>query len=69
LFYYDKKSYSAISGIINPQENYVYNINDTMFIRYHNGWYPFDTTNNVIKMPVNAIVDYTCDIVKGVYLE
>lgn len=37
------------------------------FIYYNNSWYPFDKNNGVIYYPIQGIVNYRCDIIKGEY--
>lgn len=37
------------------------------YIYYHNNWYPF-TLNNDVICPVNGIVDYSYELMKGEYL-
>ena len=36
------------------------------WIYYRGGWYPITDTNDVI-LPVEAIIDYNCEILRGRY--
>ena len=36
------------------------------FIYYHGNWYPFTAENDVL-CPIDGLIDYYCEIVKGVY--
>lgn len=49
-----------------PQQGEVYTINSERKIWYNNNWYVLDE-NNDISCPISAMVDYTCEIMKGVY--
>jgi hypothetical protein len=40
--------------------------NTNRYIFYHGSWYPFSKTNDII-LPVEAIVDYDCEILRGKY--
>lgn len=56
----------------NIDENYsliikqVYNEAKDRYIYYHNKWYPFTATHDVL-CPVDGIVNYSCEVMKGVY--
>ena len=45
---------------------YSYAILSKEYIFYHGSWYPFSKTNDII-LPVEAIVDYDCEILRGKY--
>ena len=47
--------------------NGVYLINNEYYIYYHSQWYPFDQNNHDVLCPVEGIIDYYCQTVKGVY--
>ena len=45
-------------------------LNSNKYIYYHNAWYPFfvgEHGTGEMLHPINAIVNYTCQVVKGVY--
>ena len=46
--------------------NYIYTLNGARCIWYNQAFYLIDT-NNDIQCPVEGLVDYTCDIMKGYY--
>ena len=37
------------------------------FIYYNNHWYPFNKDNGVVYYPIQGIINYRCDIIKGEY--
>lgn len=67
LFVYNEQNAESIQDIVNPIENNVYTINNgEKYIWYNNQWFIF-TSDNTIECPVSAIVNYTCEIMKGIY--
>lgn len=42
-------------------------LNSNEYIYYHGMWYPFSVTDGDVLCPVNAIVNYSCQVVKGEY--
>ena len=52
--------------IQNLIDNGVYTIDGEDYIYYHKQWYPF-TKNHDVLCPVEGIVDYFCEIVRGDY--
>jgi hypothetical protein len=46
--------------------NYIYILNGIRCLWYNKTFYPIDG-NNDIQCPVEGLVDYTCDIMKGYY--
>ena len=46
--------------------NYIYILNGIRCLWYNQNFYPIDE-NNDIQCPVEGLVDYTCDIMKGYY--
>lgn len=59
-------TYSDVSEIIDPVPNGVYNVGQGKKVYYHETWYDFSNDHDVI-CPVNGIVDYYGEVVKGVY--
>jgi hypothetical protein len=59
-------TYSDVSEIIDPVPNGVYNVGQGKKVYYHEAWYDFSNDHDVI-CPVNGIVDYYGEVVKGVY--
>lgn len=57
---------NSAEEIENPQQGEVYKINSIRKIWYNGAWYILDD-NNDISCPVQAMVDYTCEIMKGMY--
>ena len=58
---------NGVYEILNPtQQNKYINTSMHQYIYYHNKWYNF-TPDNDILCPVDGIVNYCCEIVKGVY--
>ena len=47
--------------------NGVYKINNKYYIYYHKQWYPFDNENHDVLCPVDGLIDYYCQTVKGTY--
>ena len=54
------------SEIENPKQGEVYLINSQRYIYYNEQWYLLND-NNDIEYPVQAMVDYSCEVMKGVY--
>ena len=61
-----KITVNEISEIENPVLNGVYTIGGERYIYFKNNWYVFDEKNDVI-CPVEGIVNYFCEVVKGEY--
>ena len=57
---------NSAEEIEKPQQGEVYTINSIRKIWYNGAWYVLDD-NNDISCPVQAMVDYTCEIMKGMY--
>lgn len=57
---------NTFDDIENPQQGEVYIINSERYIYYNGQWFILDN-NNDIKCPVQAMIDYTCEIMKGMY--
>ena len=47
--------------------NGVYKINNKYYIYYHQKWYPFDKENCDVLCPIDGLIDYYCQTVKGTY--
>ena len=47
--------------------NGVYKINNKYYIYYHKQWYPFDNENHDVLCPIDGLIDYYCQTVKGTY--
>ena len=62
------EQYNSLEDIVNPILNGVYEISSSnnRYIYYNNQWYNF-TENNDVVCPVDGIVNYTYELVKGVY--
>ena len=59
--------HNGVYEILNPtQQNEYIDISMHRYIYYHNNWYNFTSDNDVI-CPVDGIINYYCEIVKGVY--
>ena len=54
------------SEIVNPIFSGVYIVNSKRYIYYNNQWYRIDD-NNEIECPVQVLIDYTVEIMKGAY--
>lgn len=59
-------TYTSLDIII-PKVNYVYTLNTgDKYIWYKDAWWAF-SEDNEISCPIEAIIDYYCEIVKGTY--
>ncbi len=71
--------FNTNTGKLTVEEDYVYKkidqdyelflqqlFEDSRYIYYHNEWYVFTKDHDVL-CPINGIVDYYCEIIKGVY--
>lgn len=67
----DDKTYTSTSEIENPITNGVYRVGEgnikMPYIYYHNKWYSFNETLQTVYCPVDGIIDYYCELMKGVY--
>ena len=67
---YDK-TYTSTDEIENPITNGVYRVGEgnikMPYIYYHNKWYFFNEALQTVVCPVNGIIDYYCELMKGVY--
>lgn len=60
-------SYQTLNTIEQPIQNGVYLLeNGTYYIYYHQQWYPFDNNNKDVLCPIDGIIDYYCQTVKGI---
>lgn len=59
-------SFNSIDEIKKPIKNGVYHINDKRYIYYMREWFEF-SDNNIVQCPVNAIIDYIFESMKGEY--
>lgn len=57
---------NTFEDIKNPQQGEAYIINSDRYIYYNGQWYLLND-NNDIECPVQAMIDYTCEIMKGMY--
>ena len=57
---------SSIEDIKKPKQGEVYTINSKRQIYYNGEWYILNDNNDII-CPVHAMIDYTCEIMKGMY--
>jgi hypothetical protein len=57
---------NSIDEIENPLQGEVYTIGLDRKIWYNGEWYTLDA-NNDIEYPVQVMIDYTCEIMKGMY--
>lgn len=57
---------NAFEDIENPQQGEVYIVDSERYIYYNGQWYLLDD-NNDIECSVQAMIDYTCEIMKGMY--
>ena len=53
----------------NPIENGIYLFNNEYYIYYKDQWYIFDIHNEIVKCPVEAFVNYYCEVMEGEYYE
>ena len=67
----DDKTYTSTDEIENPITNGVYRVGEgnikMPYIYYHNKWYSFNETLQTVYCPVDGIIDYYCELMKGVY--
>ena len=61
------ESYNNFQEVENIIPNGVYSINNKNYIYYHSQWYPFDINNKDVLCPIDGIIDYYCQTVKGMY--
>lgn len=59
-------SYNSLQDITSPLQNGVYQVASDKYIYYKNHWYTFTQEYDVL-CPVDCIVDYYCEVIKGVY--
>ena len=52
--------------IENPKQGEVYTIGSDRKIWYNEKWYILDENNDIVY-PIQAMIDYTCEIMKGMY--
>ena len=76
----DQSVFEFREDLLTVDENFIYTGTDlqygllisklagqsSSYIYYHNKWYPF-TENHDVMCPVEGIVDYHCEVMKGVY--
>ena len=66
--YYDTKSTAAsVEEILNPVDRGVYTIDSQRMIYYRSQWLNFPA-DNILNIPIEALIDYHCEILKGEYL-
>ena len=66
--YYDTQTTAAnIEEVLSPINRGVYTIDSQRMIYYHGQWLIFPT-DNILNIPVEALIDYRCEILKGEYL-
>lgn len=66
LFVEEKDSYNSLDDIEEPKINHVYTVDNIRYIWYNNQWKVINESNDV-ETSIDGIVDYCCDVVKGVY--
>jgi hypothetical protein len=59
-------SYQDTDDITDPIKNGVYTVENERLIYYHDNWFNF-SEDNIVQCPVYALIDYTCDLMKGEY--
>ena len=57
---------NSLNEIDNPVKNGVYNIQDKRYIYYRENWFEI-SNDNIIQCPVEALIDYIYEIMKGEY--
>lgn len=62
----DSNSFNSIDEIKNPVKNGVYLINKKKYIFYTDQWYEF-SDDNIVQCPVNALIDYIYEMMRGEY--
>jgi hypothetical protein len=60
------ESINSFDEIKDPIKNGVYTKNNNRYIYYNNNWYEFTKDNDVL-CPVNGIIDYIYELIKGEY--
>ena len=63
----DPNEYSSLEDIHNPINQCVYLIGSVKYIYYNNDWYIFNQEFQDVLCPVDGIVDYFYEMVKGEY--
>lgn len=56
----------ALKDITRPIKNGVYVVGDKKYVFYHADWYEF-SDDNVVQCPVDALIDYIYELMKGEY--
>ena len=66
--YYDTQATAAnIEEILSPIDRGVYTIDSQRMIYYRGQWLDFPA-DNILDVPVEALIDYHCEVLKGEYL-
>ena len=69
-FVVDSTEYTAISEIIKPYRNTVYNINDELKIYYKDDWYDFTQNSDgtgIAHVPIEVMINYLGNVVQSTY--
>lgn len=56
----------SLIDITQPIKNGIYIVGDKRYVFYHADWYEF-SDDNVVQCPIDALIDYTYEIMKGEY--
>lgn len=57
---------NSLDEVINPIKNGVYIVDKVRYIYYKEEWFKF-SENNVVQCPVDALIDYIYELMKGEY--
>lgn len=63
----DENDNIIITTSSEPHENWVYENNNNYKIYYHSQWFTFDLQNEIVKCPVDALINYYFVLQKGQY--
>ena len=64
----DKEIYLNLESIL-PKTNYVYTLeNGEKYIWYKEKWWSFSSETQTIECSIEAVIDYYCEVTKGVYI-
>lgn len=72
FYYVEEPIYDNINSIEDAKANHVYRTTEGLKIYYKQNWYDFEgdpsrTKPVVVKCPIDAIIDYTYEMLKGEY--
>lgn len=65
-YYEESQFYNSLDEITAPKGNHVYKVDNSRYIWY-NGTWAIINENDDVEISVNGIVNYDCEIMRGVY--